>query len=115
MSEDIQQEEKTFYRYMSEGEVEAVRRTGLLRGGRGAGFEETYWTDELYNSAFEAKAQLALQRPPEVRVAFRITNTPRLLLEGTEVAPGAGEMGGGTEWMSVDAVEVEVRDIEDLD
>lgn len=107
--------ETTYYRYMSRAELEAVQKTGRLRGGRGAGFEETYWTDEFFTSALEAKSRLALLRPPEVRVAFRIINAPTLLFEGAEVRPGAGEPGGGTEWMSLDAVEVEVRDIENLD
>lgn len=108
-------EGKTYYRYMSRAEAEAVGETGFLRGGRGAGFEETYWTDEVYASAPEAKARLALRSLPELRVAFRIVNTPALLLDSVRVSPSEREPGGGTEWMTLDAVEVEVTGIEDLD
>lgn len=108
-------EEKIYYRYMSRREADAVEKTGMLRGGRGAGVEETYWTDGLYGSAREAKARLSLGRPPEVRVAFTIRNTPRLLEEGAQVEPDEGEPGGGTEWSTLDAVEVEVIAYEDID
>ena len=101
-------EEKIYYRYMSRREADAVEKTGMLRGGRGAGVDETYWTDEIYGSAREAKARLSLGRQPEVRVAFTIRNTPRLLNEGAQVEPDEGEPGGGTEWSTLDAVEVEV-------
>lgn len=106
---------RTFYRYMSRQEADAVGKTGMLRGGRGAGVEETYWTDQLYDSAREAKARLSLGRLPEVRVAFTIRNTPRLLNEGAPVEPDEGEPGGGTEWSTLDAVEVEVIVYEDID
>jgi hypothetical protein len=108
-------EGQTYCRYMSRAEADAVERTGFLRGGRGSGFEETYWTNEIYASAAEAKSRLALRRPPEVRVAFRITNAPALLLDGARVSPSEDEPGGGIEWMTLDAVEVEVIDVEDLD
>ena len=53
---------------MSRREAEAVRRTGILRGGRPG---RAYWTDETYEGADEAKGRLALDEPPEVRLAFR--------------------------------------------
>lgn len=103
---------KTFYRYMSEGEAEAVRRSGLLRGGRRG---RTYWTTDLYEGAGSAKNRLALAYQPEARVRFRITNAPTLLLSDSPVAPDAGEPGGGTEYMSEDTVEVEVLAVDYLE
>lgn len=108
---------RVFYRYMSDYERRIVEETRMLRGGRNAGVEETYWTDELYASAAEAKARLALRYVPERRVAFRIRNAQalRMELEGSEVEPHEGEPGGGREWMTYDAVDVEVIEVEDLD
>lgn len=105
-------EGKTFYRYASRAEAEAVLETGLLRGGRPG---STYWTDERYESAADAKGLLALGDLPEVRLAFRIRNAPGLVVDGLEVEPDEGEPGGGTEWMTLDAVEVEVMAIDQLD
>lgn len=102
----------TFYRYMSRAEAEAIRSTGLLRGGRPG---RKYWSDTRYHGAAEAKALLALEYYPEVRLAFRITNNPELLREGTPVEPDNREPGGGTEWMALDPVEVEVIDVDNLE
>lgn len=49
----------------------------MLRGGRPG---RTYWTDEVYEGADEAKGRLALDELPKVRLAFRITNQPKLEL-----------------------------------
>ncbi len=106
---------EVFYRYMGVAERKVVEDTNMLRGGRGAGTEETYWTDEAFGSATEAQARLALRGVPRVRLAFTITNDPELLLEGARVRPDEGQPGGGTEWMSRDAVEVEVIGYVDLD
>ena len=54
-------EEKIYYRYMSEKEAGVVEEEGLLRGGRPG---QTYWTDERYGTAAEAKSRLALKAPP---------------------------------------------------
>jgi hypothetical protein len=96
---------RTFYRYMSRAEVEAVRRTGLLRGGRAG---ETFWTDVRYGDADEAKSLLSLADRPEARLTFTIMGEPTLMLDGTVVDPAYGEPGGGTEWMTYDRVRVEV-------
>ena len=97
---------------MSEEEARVVEREGLLRGGRPG---QTYWTDELYETAAEAKSLLALNDPPEVRLAFTIKNEPALERDGTEVDAHQGERGGGTEWMTTDKVEVEVIGVDNLE
>jgi hypothetical protein len=101
-----------FYRYMSRSEAEAIRSSDLLRGGRPG---RTFWTDICYHSAGEAKALLALEYYPEVRLAFRITSNPELLRDDTPVAPDNQEPGGGTEWMVLDPVEVEVIAVDNLE
>ena len=106
---------EVFYRYMSDKERKVVEDTGMLRGGRGAGLEETHWTDEVYWSAAEAQARLALGDPPEVRLAFRIVGEPVLLKDGQAVAPDGDQPGGGTEWMTREIVEVEVIGYANLD
>lgn len=104
---------REFYRYMSEAEVAAIRRTGLLRGGRP---EETFWTTDYYESADEAQERLALRERPEKRVWFRITNEPAMERKNTRVAPDEGQPGGGTEYMTAadEKVAVEVIDVADL-
>ena len=104
--------DRIFYRYMSRAEAEAIRGTGLLRGGRPG---RKYWTDASYQRVDEAKSLLALEYYPEVRLAFRITNNPALLREGTPVEPDNQEPGGGTEWMALDPVEVEVIAVDNLE
>lgn len=105
-------EGRVFYRYVGEREVEAIRNTGLLRGGRPG---RTFWTEDVYGRAAEAKARLALEEPPPAfRVAFRIRNEPTISARGERVDPAAGEPGGGTEWESADTVEVEVIEVVEL-
>jgi len=100
------------YRYMSRAEAEAVMITGLLRGGRRG---RTYWTDERYQMSRQAKARLALDEPPEIRLAFTITNAPTLELEGSTVRPDMGEPGGGMEWMTRERVRVEVISVDNIE
>ena len=102
---------REFYRYMSREEARAVRESGYLRGGRAG---RTYWTEDLYEEADEAKRRLALSNAPRVRMRFRICNEPDLDLEGSRVRPTEGESGGGTEWMSQKRVEVEVISVDQL-
>ncbi len=95
---------------MSRAEAEAVMRIGL--GGRPG---RTYWTGECYESAGQAKSLLALKYRPEVRMEFRITNDPKLLRDRTLVAPDYDEPGGAAEYVTLEAVEVEVVSVDNLD
>lgn len=96
---------KVFYRNMSKAEYEAVKATGLLRGGRPG---ETYFTDQRFRSAEQAKDRLSLEQKPEVQVQFRVTSDPKLVRGGTRVKAANGGRGGGREYMTGDAVKVEV-------
>jgi hypothetical protein len=102
---------QSFYRYMVPAELEAVRETGLLRGGRPG---ETFWTDGLYTSSVEVQDKLALPSPPELCVRFVILNAPSLSREGSLVEPAYGGAGGGREWASFDQVQVEILDVQPL-
>ena len=106
------EEGRTFYRYTSRAEAAAVLRTGQLRGGRPG---RAYWTEDRYESAREAKRRLALAALPEVRVRFTIRNDPRLRRAGDVVEPSGDEPGEGSEWMTLEAVEVEVIAIDNLE
>jgi len=97
---------------MSRAEAEAVLRTGKLRGGRPG---RTYWTEERCESAREAKRRLALATLPEVRLRFTITNEPHLRRAGDVVEPSEDEPGGGSEWVTLEAVEVEVLAVDNLE
>ena len=107
--------ERTFYRYVSREELEVIRSTGKLRGGKGAGLERTYWTEDLYRSAAQARDLLALSQAPHYRVAFIITNDPEVSIRGDTVEETPYRPGGGTEWMSWQAVEVELIEEVELD
>ena len=102
---------QSFYRYMVPAELEAVRETGLLRGGRPG---ETFWTNESFTTAAEAQDKLALPSPPELRVRFIILNVPTLTREGSLVEPAYGGAGGGREWASFDQIQVEILDVQPL-
>jgi hypothetical protein len=110
---------RTFYRYMSRAEARAVGEpgdVGFLRGGRPG---RTYWTDRRYETARQAKAELALEDLPEVRLAFVLRGDVELDLDGCEVRADNDEPGGGVEWMvkvgpRKGPVEVEVIAVEDL-
>lgn len=105
-------EGKTYYRYMSRAEAEAVRETGFLRGGIPG---EVFWTEDYYESAPLAMSRLALGSLPEVRMRFRMLDAPRLVRDGTRVLPDAEQPGGGTEYMSEEKVRVEVVAIDNLE
>jgi len=88
---------------MTQGELQAVQKTGLLRGGRAG---ETFFTKDLYKSAASAQQRLALPSAPTLRVEFQILNNPTLLRNGTKVQSAFGMLGRGAEFMTLDPVKV---------
>lgn len=93
------------YRYMTQGEKNAIKETGMLRGGSAG---ETYFTKDVYKTAVDAQKRLALPSTPTFRVEFELKNAPSLLRNGTKVAPSYGMTGGGSEFMTMDPVHVEI-------
>lgn len=94
---------------MSRAEADAVRKTGVLRGGRPG---ETYWTDSRFRSAENAQDRLSLPERPEVQMEFRLKGSPALERNGTRVTPKYGGRGGGREYMSTEHVEVEIINVQ---
>jgi hypothetical protein len=99
---------------MSRAELDATRKTGLLRGGR-AGTH--YASDAVNSTARRAQQRLALPNPPEVRATIEVTkgtfSTP------STVAPyrlpnGTILQGGGTERTAVGEVRVRILKVDEL-
>jgi hypothetical protein len=101
--------DKPLYRYMSQTEANAVRETGLLRGGRAG---ETFWTDSRFTGATRAQNRLSLESAPEVRMEFRLRNNPTLERAGTRVQPANGGTDFGREYSTFDPVEVEIINVQ---
>ena len=93
----------TAFRYMTQGELQAIQETGLLRGGR---VGETFFTKDVFRSSLKAQRRLALPSKPTLRVEFQILNNPTLLRNGTKVQRAFGMPGGGAEFMTKSPVKV---------
>ena len=93
----------TGFRYMTQAELQAVQKTGLLRGGRSG---ETFLTRDVFKSGLKAQQRLALPTKPTLRVEFEILNNPTLLRNGTKVHPAFGMSGRGAEFMTTSPVRV---------
>ncbi|MDR2653255.1 MAG: hypothetical protein LBC68_13280, partial [Prevotellaceae bacterium] len=57
-----------------------------------------------------AQIKLALPNKPTIRIKFRIINNPTLLKNNTLVQPNFGMSGGGTEFMTVRPVKIQLID-----
>jgi len=98
-----------FYsRYVSEGELQTIQETGLLRGGRPG---KTYFTTDQFTESQKAVSRLALPQRPQYRVDFEITNQPQI--QGPQrvqpwirpLRPGFRQ-GWGVEYWTKDPVEI---------
>lgn len=106
-----------YSRYISEGELQAIEETGLLRGGRPG---ETYFTIDHFGTAKKATSRLALPNSPQYRVDFEIVNQPRI--SGPQrvqpwiwpLRPGF-RAGFGAEYWTTDPVRVRLLRIERLE
>ncbi len=106
-----------YSRYISEGELQAIKRTGLLRGGRSG---ETYFTTDHFVTAKESTSRLALPDVPRYRIDFQIVNHPRL--SGPQrvqpwiwpLRPGF-RAGFGVEYWTADPVKIRLLEIKILE
>ena len=96
------------YRYVTEGEINAIKGSGYLRGGIEG---ETYFTKDRYKSGTKAQQRLSLKTTPTYRVEFEITNNPKIQLNGTKVAPAYGMPGKGSEFMTTDKVRINLNNL----
>ena len=101
---------QVYYRAMSAAELKAIQNTGYLRGGNPG---DTYFTNNRYTSASAAQRSLSLEHRPEHMVEFRIINNPNIVggPTGTTVTPKYGQPGGGIEFYSTNAVQVEITNM----
>jgi RHS repeat-associated protein len=101
-------------RAMSRAELEATRRTGLLRGGREG---EHFVSDAANSSASRARSRLALPNTPEERVTMEVptgrfsapSRVQPLKLDGGGVLPG-----GGMERTATGRIPVRILGVDDL-
>jgi RHS repeat-associated protein len=93
----------TGFRYVTEGEIKAIRETGFLRGGN---LGKTYFTKDLYKSSTKVQQRLSLGLKPTHRIEFEILNNPTMRLFGTKVLPKYKMSGKGAEFMTKDPVKV---------
>ena len=99
------------YRYVAEGEVQAIKDTGKLRGGNPG---DTFFTKDVYKSGEKAQQRLSLPSRPTHRVEFEINNNPNLGRNGTKVDANYGQPGKGSEFMTTDPVEVNLINVQPL-
>ncbi len=99
------------FRYVTQGEINAIKNTGLLRGGRPG---ETFFTKDVFRSGARAQQRLALPTRPTHRIEFSIRNNPHLLRNGTKVRPAFGQSGRGAEFLTTDPVRVNIFNIQPL-
>ncbi|WP_081385975.1 SpvB/TcaC N-terminal domain-containing protein [Leptospira santarosai] len=99
------------YRYVTKGEVQAIKDTGMLRGGREG---ETYFTKDLYRSGAKAQERLSLENKPTHRIEFEVLNDPKFQDYGSKVKPRYNQPGQGSEFMTTDPVKVKLINVQPL-
>lgn len=99
-----------FYRYVGEGEANAIKRTFAIPTTDAQGKpKDVYFTDCFYADALSAKKSLALPRKPAFRVEFKLRGV-RARCPGT-VEAAYSEPGGGNECiLNDDSRAIEIPD-----
>jgi RHS repeat-associated protein len=97
----------SFYRAMSAAEVQAVKDSGYLRGGKEG---QTFFTNTPYYSSGTAQSHLSLPTSPDYMMQFRISNNPNIYGPQT-VRSIYGYNGGGVEFYTYDRVKVIIESI----
>ncbi|NKD88809.1 hypothetical protein HEQ72_10915 [Haematospirillum sp. 15-248] len=90
-------------RWMSNAELEATRKTGLLRGGR----EGTHYvTNSASSNALRARQRSALPQTPEVRVILEVPAGK--FSAPSKVEPAFNMPGGGMERTAIGDIPVKI-------
>ncbi len=98
-------------RAMSRAELEATRKTGLLRGGR-EGIH--YVSDAVNTTAKRARQRLGLPVEPEMRVTMEVPKgkfSPPSRVQPFEVQPNRVLPGGGMERTATGDIPVKILDV----
>ena len=100
---------ETVQRAMSEGELQATRDTGLIRGGR----EGTHYvSDSISKDASRAQQRLALPQKPELRATLEVQkgkfSTP------SKVKPANNMPGGGMERTGKGKIPVKIKRVDEM-
>jgi len=99
-----------FYRYVGEGEAQAIRNSGKIPNVDAAGNpKDVYITDRLYKTAGRAKTHNQLPSKPSYRVEIDPGNVPNRT-PFTKVKPGDNPnwgIGGGVEATTKEAISVD--------
>lgn len=102
--------ETKFYRYVSEGEAQAIRRSGKIPNVDAAGNpKDVYITNRLYETAGRAKTHNQLPSKPSYRVEINPANVPSRT-PFRRVNPGDNPqwgIGGGVEAKTKNAISVD--------
>ncbi|KIT17881.1 RHS repeat-associated core domain-containing protein [Jannaschia aquimarina] len=102
-SRSVRQGTERVQRWMSRAELDATRKTGLLRGGRDG---VHYVTDAANSTAKRARQRSALPQTPEVRVTLDVP--AGTFSKPTRVEPNFGMPGGGLERTATGSVRVRI-------
>lgn len=94
------------HRAMSRAELEATRKTGLVRGGRSG---PHYVTDSANSNALRARQRLALPQTPELIVGLRVPGG--VFGPPTRVGPNFGMPGGGLERRGVGRIPCQIAEV----
>lgn len=101
-------------RAMSRAELASIRKTGLIRGGRGG---THYVSNAVNSSATRAQSRLALPTRPDVRTTLEVPagrfSAPSRV-QPLEVRPGQVLPGGGMERQATGRVPVRVLRVDSL-
>jgi RHS repeat-associated protein len=102
----LQGETEVVYRWMSQAELKATEKTGLLRGGR----DGTHFVTDAANSdPVRARMRTALEKTPEVRVKMEVPAGK--FSPSSKVSPAHDMPGGGSERTATGNVPVKILEV----
>ncbi|HWR35382.1 MAG TPA: RHS repeat-associated core domain-containing protein [Clostridia bacterium] len=100
---------ETVQRAMSEGELQATRDTGLIRGGRGG---TNYVSDSISKDANRAQQRLALPQKPQVRATMEVQKGK--FGAPSRVKPANNMPGGGMERTAKGKIPVKIKRVDEM-
>ena len=103
---------KTFERVVSNAELKATQKTGLLRGGRDG---ENFFTNKASLDAKRAQQRLGLDGPlRDARIQFKIKNNVQVTGPRRAVPGQTGTVGGGREFSTSGRTEIDILRVDKL-